>query len=196
MGETDGEVVCRGRDASLADALMGDGGSRVASFSCGEVGTGSKLNGRRWLFGFSGLNLAWSTICSWRICSDFFGVGVGPGVMVCGARICCWCCALGDVALFRMSKPVSLLPLLCFGLDGRPIPANGFFDESGGAAAGSSLGVGGRGLTIRGTSIRAACSLTLAGASSRGMGSTLSFRITVLPRSSSEPSRLCLGGRG
>lgn len=59
-------------------------GLRAAS-STGEVGTCSKLNGRRWLFETSGLNpAARSTVFSFRIVSILRGVGVGPGVMVAG----------------------------------------------------------------------------------------------------------------
>ena len=141
------------------------------SFRGGEVETGgSKLKGRRGAFEIpcSICGSTISTILSCRICGVLIGDGVGPGVRVIGAGSCCFCCCCccgwgrGDVALFMKSKPVLLLPFLCLGFEGKPIPPNGFFGGGGGAAACSSIGVGGSGLlTMGGASIGAACSIGL-----------------------------------
>jgi hypothetical protein len=73
-------------------------------------------------------------------CSVSFDDGEGPGVNVSGADVCVG--ADEAVGLMTHPNPVLLFPLICFdrGLEGKPIPANGFF--GGGVGTGSSLGVG------------------------------------------------------
>ena len=116
-----------------------------------------------------------------------------------GAGSCCSCggCGRGDVALFKKSKPVLLLPFLCLGFEGSPIPPNGFFVGGGGAATGSSFGVGGSGLlTLGGVSIGAARSLSLGVGASRILDSAL-LRTELRPRSSSDSaSKLGFLARG
>jgi len=157
-------------------------------------GTGSKLKGRRWLLVPSEVvgdcpcrctsrdDLSGATLC-WA-CSVLVGVGVGPGVRTMGAGNCS---RRGDLAvLSNLSKPVLLLPLECFGLEGSPLPAKGFLTGSG-AASGSSIGVGGSWAPMREISLVVVCSLKFMGLGDVCACSTLSpsLRIAVARRSPS-----------